>query len=277
MEEKVNNKEFLICLDSNGCVIDGMTIKHIKCFYPCIAEIWNLPEKSDKYLNMWSKINLFSQNRGINRFKGLEMFLKILKEEKTIDDNLGAFSSWCENAKTLSNSSLAEEIKVEGDKCLEKVLHWSKRVNEEIEKMPEGSVVPFDFASTALKLASEFADIAIVSSANKEAVHSEWSKHNLLENVKYVMIQEDGNKAECIKKLLNKGYEKDKCMMIGDAPGDMEAALKNEVLFYPIIAGKEEKSWEDFIETVNGYFFKGIYKVARMQEYIDEFNENLRG
>ena len=273
----MNNKEFLICVDSDGCVMDGMTIKHIKCFYPCIAELWNLPEKSDKYLNMWSKINLFSQNRGINRFKGLEIFLKKLISEKVLKEDIIALSRWCETTKTHSESSLEMEIAKTDDQCLKKVLVWSRRVNEEVEKMPEGTIVPFDWTRLALHEASKIADVAIVSSTRREVVYSEWSKHNLMDYVKYVMTQEDGAKDECIKTLLSYGYEKDKSMMIGDSPGDMQAVLKNNILFYPIIAGREEESWEDFIKKVNGYFYKGIYKDDFMQEYIDEFNENLRG
>ena len=32
--------------------------------------------------------------------------------------------------------------------------------------------------------------------------------------------------------------------MIGDAPGDMKAAQANAALFYPIVPGEEERSWE---------------------------------
>ena len=34
--------------------------------------------------------------------------------------------------------------------------------------------------------------------------------------------------------------------MVGDAPGDREAARKNEVLFYPILVKGEEASWREF-------------------------------
>ncbi len=277
MEVKVKNKEFLICVDSDGCIMDGMTIKHIKCFYPCIAEVWNLPVKSDAYLNIWSKINLFSQNRGINRFKGLEIFFKKLIEMDAINEEISKFSEWCTNTKVLSNSSLYEEIKKTDDDFLKKALHWSKRVNEEIEKMPEGSIVPFDFTNTALAKAAQNADIAIVSSANREAVNSEWEKHNLLQSVKYIMTQEDGTKAECIKTLLNYGYKKESSLMIGDAPGDMQAALKNDILFYPIIAGKEEKSWEDFVYKILKSIFESRYRKEYMDTFINSFNENLEG
>lgn len=32
--EYVKKKDFLICVDSDGCAMDTMDIKHIKCFGP---------------------------------------------------------------------------------------------------------------------------------------------------------------------------------------------------------------------------------------------------
>lgn len=36
------NKEYLICVDSDGCAMDTMNIKHIKCFGPCMVNEWKL-------------------------------------------------------------------------------------------------------------------------------------------------------------------------------------------------------------------------------------------
>ncbi|MCL2600508.1 MAG: hypothetical protein FWD88_04945, partial [Treponema sp.] len=38
-------------------------------------------------------------------------------------------------------------------------------------------------------------------------------------------------------------YPSQKTLMIGDAPGDLEAARSIDALFFPIIPGKEEESW----------------------------------
>ena len=35
-------KDYLICVDSDGCAMDTMNIKHIKCFGPCMVEEWGL-------------------------------------------------------------------------------------------------------------------------------------------------------------------------------------------------------------------------------------------
>ena len=34
--------EFLVCVDSDGCVMDTMNCKHIHCFGPCMVQEWDL-------------------------------------------------------------------------------------------------------------------------------------------------------------------------------------------------------------------------------------------
>ena len=34
--------DFLICVDSDGCAMDTMDIKHFRCFGPCMIEVWGL-------------------------------------------------------------------------------------------------------------------------------------------------------------------------------------------------------------------------------------------
>ena len=35
-------KEFLVCIDSDGCVMDTMDLKHDKCLAPCMLMVWDL-------------------------------------------------------------------------------------------------------------------------------------------------------------------------------------------------------------------------------------------
>ena len=56
--------------------------------------------------------------------------------------------------------------------------------------------------------------------------------------------QEAGTKAACIANLKKNNYYEDEVLMVGDAPGDLEAAVKNGVLYYPILVGKEDFSWK---------------------------------
>ena len=46
--------------------------------------------------------------------------------------------------------------------------------------------------------------------------------------------------------------------MVGDAPGDRDAARANGVLFYPICPDQETQSWANFPESVDA-FLNGTY------------------
>ena len=63
------SREFLVCIDSDGCAIDSMNIKHINCFGPRMVDEWNLHQWAEEILESWNRVNLFSMTRGINRFK----------------------------------------------------------------------------------------------------------------------------------------------------------------------------------------------------------------
>ena len=43
-------------------------------------------------------------------------------------------------------------------------------------------------------------------------------------------------------------YSADHILVIGDAPGDLQAAQNVGSLFFPIISGQEEIAWQNFLE-----------------------------
>ena len=67
--------DYLVCVDSDGCVMDTMNCKRFNCFGTCMVAEWGLEAWKDEILERWNVINLFSMTRGINRFKGLAMAL----------------------------------------------------------------------------------------------------------------------------------------------------------------------------------------------------------
>lgn len=128
----------------------------------------------------------------------------------------------------------------------------------------------------SLAYAHRFADIAIVSSANLQAVLEEWDIHGLLEHTDIVLAQNVGSKAFCIQELMEKGYDSDKVLMVGDAPGDYKAAQSNNVFYYPILVQYEEQSWKEFKEQAVTRLLGGSYAGDYQKEKIDAFIENLR-
>ena len=269
-------KDFLVCIDSDGCAIDSMNIKHINCFGPEMVGEWNLHEWKDEILERWNYVNLYSLTRGINRFKGLLMALSEIDKKYVKVEDLDSFADWVETTKELSNNSLSKAIESNPESdCLKKALSWSNRVNEYIKKLPEEEVVPFEMVKEALIFAHEKADVAIVSSANLGAIMDEWERHELLPHVDLVLAQDAGTKAHCIKELLKKGYDPDKVVMCGDAPGDMDAAERNGVFYYPIKVGIEKESWIEFIEVGFNKLLDGCYSGEYQALKKDEFIKNL--
>lgn len=270
------SREFLVCIDSDGCAIDSMNIKHINCFGPRMVDEWNLHQWADEILESWNHVNLFSMTRGINRFKGLLVALREIDERYIKIEDLASFAHWAETTNELSNNSLSRAIEANPDSiCLKKALAWSNAVNESIKKLPEEEVLPFGMVKEALIFAHEKADIAIVSSANLGAIMDEWERHDLLPHVDLVLAQNAGTKAYCIRELLKKGYDPEKVVMCGDAPGDMDAAKVNGVFYYPIKVGLEKESWTEFIDVAFSKLLEGSYAGEYQSAKIDEFINNL--
>lgn len=176
------------------------------------------------------------------------------------------FANWCNHTTSLSNQSLEEEIAKHNDALLVKALDWSKAVNHGIETELVGEDKPFEGVKSALEEISKVAQIAIVSSANSEAVNSEWKRHGLMPFVSEFFGQERGSKAAAIKEIKSLGFEKEKILMVGDAPGDLDAAKVNEVHFYPILFGKEKESWETLVTKILPEFIDGHYDDKEYQE-----------
>ena len=272
--------DYLVCVDSDGCVMDTMNCKHFHCFGPCMVTEWGLEEWKEEILDRWNVINLFSMTRGINRFKGLAMALKEIDGKYTKITGVDALVHWADTAPALSNDGVAKAASVATDPdaklVLEKALNWSKAVNAAIVELPEELKVPYNGAKEGLAAAHAFADVAMVSSANRDAVEEEWGKFGLLEHTDIVLAQDVGSKAACIAAMLKFGYDLDKVVMVGDAPGDCDAAEKNNVYYYPILVNHEKESWEEAINIAFGKLQEGRYAEYEVQKK-KEFLANLGG
>ena len=194
-------RDFLLCVDSDGCAMDTMNIKHTACFGPCLVEEWGLKEWENPVLRRWNDINLYTKTRGINRFKGLAMILDEINERYTCIPGMEEFRQWTENARELSNDALRRALPQAEGPCLEKALAWSEKVNAAIDALPPKEKKPFPNVLEALVAAHQQADVAVVSSANREAVEEEWTRCGLLSWVDVICCQDDGSKSACLSQL----------------------------------------------------------------------------
>lgn len=259
LQHFVKNREYLVCVDSDGCAMDTMDIKHFRCFGPCMVEEWGLEEWAQPILARWNEINLYTMTRGVNRFKGLAMALDEINAQYTAIEGLDELKAWAASAPELSNGALEKALPAAQGPCLAKALSWSKKVNTAINALPESEKKPFDGAAAGLAAAHAAADVAVVSSANREAVEEEWARCGLLGSVDVLCCQDAGSKAACIAQLKAKGYAPDHILMVGDAPGDKAAAEKNGVWFYPILVRHEAESWAELVSTALARLTSGAY------------------
>ena len=274
--EFTKRHDYLVCVDSDGCAMDTMDCKHIHCFGPCMVAEWGLQEWEKPILERWNVINLYSMTRGITRFKGLSIALTEINAQYKTIDHLTDLQVWVDSGAAPSNDAIQKAIDETGSSILRKALSWSRAVNQSINALPEELKKPFPGAKEGIAAAAQFADVAIVSSANRDAVLEEWTKFRLLDHVDIMLAQDMGSKAHCIAEMLKFGYSPDHVLMVGDAPGDQDAAGKNGVYYYPILVHHEGESWAELRETGFGRLQSGTYGPYE-KDRIAAFLQNLGG
>ncbi len=274
MNDFTKKNDILICLDSDGCVMDTMEYKHRHIFGPLILKYWDIKEEKI-FLEVWNEMNLYTRTRGINRFFGLVTAFRIMREKGFDMPALIDFENWLNQAEVVSNDEIKKTFDKTKSRDLEKVLLWSYEVNQKVKEISE-SFKSFKGVEEPLKKLSSHADIAIVSSANTQAIVDEWGENNLLKYTDIVMGQEKGTKQECIEALVQKGYERENIIFLGDAPSDLSTSIVCGVKFYPILAGVEELSWRKFDLEVVPTILNKNYTSDIQKKYVDEFKTLLR-
>jgi phosphoglycolate phosphatase-like HAD superfamily hydrolase len=273
-------QSYFVGIDSDGCVFDSMEIKHKECFIPNIIKYWKLQAIS-KYARAAAEfVNLYSKWRGINRFPALTKTFELLRDwpepmrrgVKLAD--LTPLQKWIDSGRPLGNPTLKAEAEKTGDPVLKLALEWSEAVNSTIAEMVEG-VPPFPFFRESVERLRERADIICVSATPGEALEREWREHDIARYAALICGQEMGSKKEHLKLAAGGKYEKDRVLMIGDAPGDLAAARANGALFFPVNPGREDQSWERFFREALDRFFAGTYVGDYEAQLIAEFEKLL--
>ena len=251
-------KPFLVCIDSDGCAFDTMEIKHKECFCPAYINYFGLQAVSKYARDAWDFSNLYSCYRGIHRLLSLLKSLDVLEERAEVKERgfvvpeMKELRAYVASGRPLSNAGLEAYIAEHPEsEEIKNTLMWSVNVNERIGEMVHG-VPPFPNVRESLEKLAEYADIVIVSATQQLALEREWAEHDLLKLIYAVKGQESGTKKEIIASLKGE-YPEGHVLMIGDAPGDKEAAHANGALFYPICPDKETESWAKFGESMEAF------------------------
>ena len=272
----------LLCVDSDGCAFDTMALKQKECFYPALEEAWNLQAVSRYALETMLFVSLFSTSRGVNRYPALVRTLRLLARRPearaagfTCPD-LSALEEWISSSPSLSLGALEQHMRLLGrpEPSLERAAQFARGADQRIAQLVR-DIPPFPHAAEALRRFSRFADIVVISTATHEDLQREWSEHGLLPYVTEVAGQEQGSKAECIRRANSGHYPLENVLMIGDAPGDRRAAKEAGALFYPILAAHEAESWRRAEEEIAERFKEGSYAGRVMDKILEEFDSSL--
>jgi phosphoglycolate phosphatase-like HAD superfamily hydrolase len=273
-------RDFFVGIDSDGCAFDSMEVKHKECFIPNIIRFFGLAAVSKYAREAAEFINLYSHWRGINRFPGLTLSLDLLAERPEVKrrnfrvPELPGLRRWIERETKLANPTLKAEALATNDPDLAVAYEWSVAVNRSIGEIVR-AVPPFPFVRESLQSLAGKADVMVVSATPGEALHREWEEHGLSPFVGLIAGQEMGSKKEHLALAAGGRYEKERTLMVGDAPGDRKAAEANGVLFYPIDPGREDESWQRFFEEALPRFFAGTYGGPYMDEQVARFERLL--
>ena len=266
----------LVCIDSDGCAFDTMELKHKECFCPVTIHAWGLQAISKYAREAWEYSNLYSKDRGRSRFHEIILVFDLLAQREEVKEygftlpDIASLRAWVIESPLLNNDELAKRA---DDPVMRRALDWSLEMNRRVEEMVEG-VPPFPGLRESLTVLSGKADITIVSATPREALQREWAEHGLMDYVKVICAQEDGSKKECIR-ALSRHYQPGSVLMIGDAPGDLEAAKGNGALFYPVIPGSEIQSWREFERKGVYHFLEGSFTGKYERERIEAFDQSL--
>src|SRR5215213_3044720 len=201
LAEFQREREFLVGIDSDGCVFDSMELKHKECFIPAFINHYGLQGIS-KYAREASEfVNLYSKSRGVNRFPGLVDQLDWLRRRPEVKargidvPNPEGLRRWIPQETKLGNPALQRAVEQSNDPDLRLALEWSLAVNRAIAEMVRG-VPPFPYVRECVKRLSDDADMLVVSATPGEALSAEWQEHDLARFVRAIFGQELGSKKE---------------------------------------------------------------------------------
>ena len=278
VEHFVPRHEFLVCVDSDGCVFDTMGIKQRECFIPWTIAHFGLQPVAQAARECKEFADLFSNTRGANRHVTLKRVLaELLPTHPSVKSRafqvpqLPYYFTWVEaSVGDLSHEGLKKAIaqapNEQARREFEQVLAWSERVNWAVREIVKG-VPLFPYARQSLERLAGVADVVVVSQTPVEALQREWDKQGIRTYAALICGQEMGTKSQVVA-LTARHYSPERVLVIGDAWGDLEAAKENHVLFYPIVPGREEQSWKELYEQGLSRFLSGTYAGAYEAEQI---------
>ena len=271
---------WLVAVDSDGCVFDTMELKHKECFIPTFIRVLGLQAVSKYARETCEFTNLYSKTRGVNRFPAYLLALELLQQRPEVlarGANIPTWSGvqeWIKRETKLSGRTVKAEAERTGNADLQQAAVWSAAVDASIQEMVQ-HVPPFPHVRETLDRAKKQADVIVCSATPAAALQAEWQEHQLVPFVSEICGQEAGSKKEILQAAKRRGYAPEKMLMVGDAPGDMQAAQAVGACFFPINPGHEAESWSNLLQEGIERFFQGRFAGDYQNLLLAEFDRCL--
>jgi len=271
---------FFVGIDSDGCAMDAMDIKHQECFTPATIRHWSLQPVSTLARETALFVNLGSVTRGLNRWLALRQVLDLLRDRVEVAErgvvipDYPELTDFIDSPYPLSDSGLAAWAAANPSATADRMIAWGNAVNTAIADMVHGCG-PFPGVLEAVRAMQGRVDQMTVSATPIDALRREWAEHGLAAYMQVIAGQEMGSKAEHVQLAAVGKYPSDHILLIGDAPGDRDAAAKVGCLYYPILPGREKESWHRFTAEALPRFLAGEFAGAYQRSLIEEFNALL--
>lgn len=270
----------LVALDSDGCVLDTMEAKQRLCFHGEIVRKWGLEAIEPEVRRVGEYVNLYSKWRGQHRFPALLQIFELLPTLETVRASglpmpgTQSLRQYVQSGVPLSHDTLQAACERTGDPELWQVLAWSRSVNRNVEGIA-GRIRPFEGVPETLDTMHRRVDLMVVTQTPTEAVAREWGAHGLDRFVRFMAGPEFGSKAEALRAAMVGRYSPTGLLMVGDAPGDLQAARAVGAHFFPILPGQEAQSWSRLRHEAFDRFMAGAYDELYQSERITEFEAAL--
>lgn len=267
----------VIALDSDGTVFPNMPLKFV-AMRDTVIEYFGLRPVAEAAEAVIRFVNMDSRMRGSHRFIGLLRMMDLLaaRPEPAAAGfevpHLDSLRRYVEGGGALSNGALAGAA--DGDAELTSVLKWSESVNDRLARI--GSVAPIPEAVEGIARLTAEADLVVVSQAPAEELRREWARAGLDRYAPAIAGCEGGTKTDQVKTLLAAhNLPSDRALVVGDAPGDYDAARATGAAFFPIVPHHEGESWRRLLAEAWTLFMDGRYAGPRIDAWIAEFLASL--
>lgn len=270
----------LVGIDSDGCVFNTMHLKQKECFHPAIVEHWRLQAIEPLVRETAEFVNLHSKWRGLNRYVNLARLFDLLgrrpevKAARIYVPSMDGLKRHLAAGGVASDGPVEEAGRACGDQDMLEAVAWSREVSRRVAAVSH-RILPCPGAREALEAIRRDSDAICISQTPTPTIVEEWERNGLIDLVDVIAGAELGTKAEHIRLAIEGRYPPGRALMIGDAPGDEEAARANGIHFYPIIPEQEEASWARLRAEAYPRFLDDTYGGDYERELIAAFHREL--